>query len=619
MPAALDPAEQKAWQVRRRLRQKSGGSSTYKTIDLAREVRKLRGLGWSVKRIAETVDKTPQRIYQVLKEYEDREARAFRVASGDYEHLLEWSADAFEEFFVKFSGFSSMPRHVRPWIESFLKHRNVMLNVPPRHAKSTYFMVWIPIWLICRDRNVQVLLVSKTHEFAQNWALEIAGQLEHNDELIKAFGAFKAEKEGDQKWKPNSGTFTVLGRTKTVRGAQFTVESRGMNGQVLGREADFVFVDDPTDQEQAESEVARIRELKHLREQVFTRAEPQGDKPGGRIAVVGQRVHLFDLYGELGKQEWEVGPLKGEKLWHVEKYPAVLDWEKQHVLWPERHSWDELMLTYARVGGHAPFSCLFQQEPMPEGTALVRMEWIEACRDRDRPARVGHRIEHAQDQFVPIVRVVSIDPSPTKFNGIIVGDLAYDREHFAFAVTEVIRMKAGIRDLKAEVDRIISSVKPDYLIFEESGFLTWFRDDPWFVELKDRVRFVPHHTGVNKNTREYGVQSLGGDFEFARISLPYGDEEGRRMSDLLSNEALTWYEGVKDGFDLLMALWFVKFNFKKLSPVHLMPTHVRGSTDGGWSWMRKIKDRKNVQDENYRNWQKAKAARQEEQRKVSVG
>jgi len=621
-PLLIDTSvKRRGREVQARLRKRSG-TKNFRTMDLAEEVAKLMEPPnrWPKYLIAQSLGITERRVAQALA-YRAKTMHTkplYEDITDEARAMLAWSVDAFERFFITFSGYDSLPNHVRPWIAAFLAQRNLILNVPPRHAKSTYFMVWIPIWLICRDRNVQLLLVSKTHEFAQNWALEIAANLEHNEGLIKAYGAFKADKEGDQKWKPNSGTFTVLGRTKTIRGAQFTVESRGMNGQVLGREADFIMVDDPTDQEEAESETSRRRELKHLQEQVFTRAEPQADKPGGRIAVVGQRVHLLDVYGTLAKMEWEIGPNKGEKLWHVEKYPAVLDWDSKRVLWPERHSWDELMLTYARVGGHGPFSTLFQQEPLPEGSALVTQAWVEGCRDHSRNAFQGMRVDDAGAQ-VPVVRVLSLDPSPTKFNGIVVGDLFYNKDRFVFAMTEAYRLQAGQYGVKAKVDEIINRAKPDYFIFEESGFLHWFRDDPWFMELKDRVKLELHHTGANKNSMEYGVQSLAGDFEFKNLSFPYGDDEARRMSDLVSGEALIYPYG--ETTDMLMALWFIKFNYKRLSPVRFLPTRVKGTEgrDTTWSWYKQLKGKKNTQEAAYQKYKADKAKRQAEMRKVAVG
>ena len=109
------------------------------------------------------------------------------------------------------------------------------------------------------------------------------------------------------------------------------------------------------------------------------------------------------------------------------------------------------------------------------------------------------------------------------------------------------------------------------------------------------------------------MQSLAGDFEFTRISLPYGDDTAKRMTDLLVDEAIIYPSGATN--DLLMALWFVKFNYKKLMPTHNLPTRRKGSgTGGGWSWLKQMKGQRNPQDEAYRRWRK-----QDETRKVAVG
>ena len=83
------------------------------------------------------------------------------------------------------------------------------------------------------------------------------------------------------------------------------------------------------------------------------------------------------------------------------------------------------------------------------------------------------------------------------------------------------------------------------------------------------------------------------------------------MSDMLSAEALVYPEGETD--DILMALWFIKYNYRKMRPVHALPTRVRGSGPGNpWSWLRRAKERENTGEAAYHRLMK-------EQKKVSVG
>lgn len=522
-----------------------------------------------------------------------RAGRTLRDGDDGYEET-RFTVDGFVRFFERFSG-KRFPEHARSWVRAFVEERNVILNVPPRHAKSTIFSIWIPLWLICIDRNVQVLLISETKEFAKGWATEIAGQLELNDDLLQTFGAFMPDQRGDFPWRPNAGELIVRGRSRFVKGAQLTIQSRGMEQQVLGMEADYVICDDPTNQDIAGSEVSRNKALKHLREQVLTRIEPQItmdddgnliEDQGGRAIIVGQRVHMHDLYGDLASQKYSRGERKGEPLWHVESYPAISVWPEDSedgravVLWPQRWPYDELMVSFERVGGTAPFSCMYQQQPMPEGSALIQPEWLESCKDRERDGYVGIR----QSSLNDTARVCSIDPSPNNYHALVVMDVLYDRANFACAMLEIDHFKGGLHDL---VEKILSAYKRhqfDYLVFEESGFAKWFFEDPLFQSFKDHFRIVKHKTNINKNDREYGLQSLAADIEFNRISFPYGDSEGKRMTELWAREALEYPEGETD--DILCATWFPKWNYKKLKPVRgAQPTNAPGV---GWSFLERF-------------------------------
>ncbi len=600
--------------------QKKSGSVRAQWTHLYPECVKLKQEGWTTKELVKYMGPAggPKSVrgYNIMfkQMLEKTKPKSANEVSLENQGMLEWSFEAFRRFFLKYSGYHSLPPHQEPWIKAFLREDNLLLNVPPGHGKSTLFMVWIPIWLIVRNRNVQILMVSASSEDAATWALEVAGQLEHNQALVADFGRFTPETVGDVKWTPGKGVFSVLGRDRTVAGAQFTMESRGMTGRVLGRRADFILVDDPTKQEDAQSELARRRLLEHLQQQVFTRAEPEDEFMGGRIAVIGQRVHLMDCYGVLESQIWENGPQEGEKVWHNEKYPAVLDWQTQKTLWPEKWTWKEIQKAYARVGGKTAFSTMYQQEPLPEGSGLITQEWLNNCKDWNRPAGRGPRGGSESGEYLPIVRVLSIDPSPTKNHGVIVGDLLSNKEQFVFSVTEVHRLNGGVRPLKMLVDEIMDRARPDYLVFEESTFIAWFKEDPWFQALAGKVNYVRHHTGVNKNSLEYGVQSLATDFEFGRISLPYGDEDGKRMTDLLGDELLQYPYG--ELYDLAMALWFVKFNYKGMMPRHHLPTRIRGKQQGGWSWMSKLREKKESEDKIVKRYREERARLKREEAKV---
>lgn len=494
-----------------------------------------------------------------------------------FQPMLEFTAAGFKLFYEHFSG-QTLPDHCLGWVHEFCNNRNLMLNVPPRHMKSSIFSLWVPVWLLCRDRDERLLLVSLTKESAKKWVAGIAEQLSANDEIIQAFGRFKPERSGDTAWRPLSGTLMVSGRSKT-RGVQYSVESRGSNQQILGMEATVVFVDDLTDKEIAENPIARQKQLGWLRGDVLSRVETQSTESSGRAVIIGQRVAIQDMYGEIQKQVYERGPLVGEPLWHTIRTPAILRWpnEDPHnpeakVLWPEKWTYDELMVTYERVGGQSIFSAMYQQEPTAEGESVFHPDWWNRCYDYDRVGGQGVRSAGA---VLPISRVLSIDPGVKQFHGLVVADVLYDVNKFVPVVLETRRWKGPQRSIINEISRCLAQYKPDYFIFEDVSFIQWLKEDPFYQEIEKRVRVIPHQTGKNKGDIDMGVESLAREVEFGYIRLPYGDDYGKSCTEALKEEADSFPHG--NTTDLLMALWFIKWNYKKLLPNHL--------TFGRMKWM----------------------------------
>ena len=520
---------------------------------------------WRIAWIAEAVTLSPHRVSEILRLGRSHRAELLGapVFVGELrpadKACLEFSAAGFKLFFERFSGRILQP-HQLEWVQLFLDNRNLLLNVPPRHGKSTIFTVWIPIWLLCINRGEQILLVSKTRALAVKFCREIEFHLSTNDDLIRTFGRFAPDTPGDFPWRATAGELLVQGRARETKSGDLSIQSRGMEQQVLGMEATVVIIDDATDAKTARSPTAHLEEMRKLHEEILSRIEPaKVGGASGRAVVVGQRVDIQDMSGELEDEVWPRGENKGLPLWYVQKQKCVLDWDAQTTLWPDKFDWEEVMLTYARVGGELAFETMYQQNPRPSGSTIVRPEWLVACRDVDRPSGQGIR---GKPGLAPSARVLSIDPSPTMWNASVVADVVNIAGDWGMVVLENRQWKGKGPEFKQEVDRAIDLYTPDYLIIEESSFFSWFSSEPWYDVLKRRIRLIDHHTGVNKLDIELGADSLAGDFELGKIRTPYGDELAREETTRLEGEALNWPIGRV--FDTYMATWFIKWNRKKL-------------------------------------------------------
>ena len=541
---------------------------------LAKRVFKLREEGMTVPEIAKHLGKSPSTIFRALRYVKDRAATDFvpEVKEGDslrpeIRALLSWNVDAFERFYLRYSPYDYLPAHSKEIVRRALSSKRVVLNVPPGHAKSQVMAVWVPIWLICRDRNASIVILSKTGDLARQRAREIANHLEQNSLLVADFGRFRPETQ-DLPWHPNSGEFIVQGRTEEHElSGSWTLQSRGAGQQIFGVRLTHLIVDDLVDTQNSATPTQRENLERWFRVEALSRF--RGGTELSWAVDIGTRFHPNDLHGSLIADKRADGTMAWE---HI-NFPAVIQWpslpDKSDavVLWPEQWPFERLMEEAYVDVGEAGFEQTYQQNPIPGGSALVRREWVygdvehPGCTDLDRDLGRGVR---GTKTGAPIVRVVSLDPPITRYAGLIVADLTYSRDMFFATIIECQRRKMDVREMLEALDRVYALYTPDYFVFEQNAAQRWFLQDPQLDAFRQRVRVVPHNTARNKGDPILGIQSLAIDFEFGRIKFPYASPEAKQNSELLIQEALSYPYGDTD--DLLMSLWFLKFNYPRLVP-----------------------------------------------------
>lgn len=586
--------------------------------DWAPHIGMLKELGYTDADIAVAFNRSPRWLRNVKRAGRLDGSATVKVELGavphekldpEYRAMLEWSPEAFISFYNRFCD-KPMPEHNEEWVHEAFASDLLMLNVPPRHNKSSLFSIWWPVWNIVRDRNCQILIVSETDTLANRWAGYIANILAYGD-IPQIFGRFKPEKQdGEIPWTPSRGRLMILGRNRGVgSGMQFSILSRGTGSQILGFEADIIVADDVTNKSIAVSEVGRQQQIEWFQEQVLSRLQPDG-----RAIVIGQRVHMNDLYGHIEDMVWEQGSSKGDRVWTTLSFPAVLRWPEEEdnsdavVLWPEVWPYARLLKSYALVGGKAAFYTMYQQDPQSADATLVREEWLEACRDYDRPVGRGAPPTADGEAFLPVARVASLDPSPTKYNGLIVADVVSSKDQFFCIIVDIKSFKADWHSIRAELTNTIERYKPTYFIFEKNIAQYWAKGDPFIEELRSKVRIIEHTTSAaNKFEVETGLESLSYDFETGHIRLPYGTVESRGISEILEREARNWTREGRLRDDVLMALWFIKYNWRKLTPLNILPRTFKGHKQVAWGSYSRAQDQKDIVAEYRRRRMKQRA------------
>lgn len=252
------------------------------------------------------------------------------------------------------------------------KKGNLAIEMPPRMGKSTLCSVWTPAWHFTETAGRgRVMLLTYADNFAEDWGQAVR-------DLMLEFGEtwhLKVDPENTAKkdWR------LLLGGT---------MYCAGISGQVIGKGADLLVLDDLMKEQDAASPIIREQRWKLLEGTAQSRVEQ-----GGSIIVIMQRFHEDDIIGRLEKQK-----AQGEGLgttFEFLRVPAlaekddILGREEGQGLWPERHPqtfWTNPENNSGRLETTSPYqwASIYQQRPSPEGGGLVLRSWFEDEQKRPR-------------------------------------------------------------------------------------------------------------------------------------------------------------------------------------------------------------------------------------------
>lgn len=233
----------------------------------------------------------------------------------------------------------------------------LIIEMPPRHGKTTFATKHFSAWYLGHFPETEVLLGAYGATLAQKFGGEIRDILASASRSIFPWIKIKTDSKSKEDWR-------------TVQGGG--VFSAGVGGAFTGRGADLFIVEDPIKSPiEAHSKTYRDRVWAWFQAVVETRIHK-----GASIIVIMTRWHEDDLVGRLRKEfsdEWEVLSLPALALEN-----DLLGREFGEALWPDMYSREELLARQRRMGSYY-FGALYQQNPSsPEGTIFKRA-WMNVA------------------------------------------------------------------------------------------------------------------------------------------------------------------------------------------------------------------------------------------------
>jgi len=275
--------------------------------------------------------------------------------------------------------------------------KRLIINIPPRCAKSSLTSVAFPAWVWTQKINsptsgpgVQFLHASYAQQLALRDSVKCRRLIEspwYKERWGDRYGL-----TGDQNTKTRFDNTKGGSRLSTSVGSALT-----------GEGGNIIVVDDPNAAQEAFSEATIEATIEWWDSALSTRLN---DPRSGAFVVIQQRLSEEDLTGHILSKsagDWThlMLPMRYEP---DRSFTTVIGWkdprtEPGQLLWPERFGDNEVDVLERQLGPWAAAGQL-QQRPEPKGGGVIKREWWQLW-DRD-------------DEFPPIeYTIASLDTAYT--------------------------------------------------------------------------------------------------------------------------------------------------------------------------------------------------------------
>jgi predicted phage terminase large subunit-like protein len=233
----------------------------------------------------------------------------------------------------------------------------LLVEVPPRHGKSTLISEHTPAWFLGTFPNRRVVLCSCEADFAASWGAKARDLLEEHGKGL--YGVQVAQK-------------SKAGKRWDLAGTRGGMLATGVLGRITGSGAHLMIIDDPIkNAEEAMSEVIRDKQWDWWLSTARTRLEP-----GAVVVVLMTRWHEADLGGMLLRQAEDDGdPVREIRLPALALADDPLGRELGEALWPDRYPADRLEHT-RKVLGPYWFTAMYQGSPTPDEGGIFSRKYF---------------------------------------------------------------------------------------------------------------------------------------------------------------------------------------------------------------------------------------------------
>jgi len=420
------------------------------------------------------------------------------------------------------------------WQRSLDAHDRVVLFAPVGHGKSSQITRWRLLYEMGRNPNIRIGVISVSKSGVPTKFLSaIKADIDRNKWLRLVFPKLRPSTTGQRMWGEKG---IIIERSDNVPDP--TIQMFGLYGKILGSRLDLIVIDDICNMENTLTEHSREKMWEWVSGEVLSRLP----RKGGRVWAVGHVWHREDVLHRLARIS----------TYNSKTYSAFVrnpETGEEEPLIPELWNIDRLREREAELGRLAPYM-LRNVIPMYDD-ARIKQAWVERCLERGRGRKLAREWNPADS---PTFTGVDLSVASGKS-----GDLAC-----IFTITilpDGSRLLLDVRSGRWTGPRILDELIDVYrrygsIIMVESNaaqdYLAQFAGELTALPLKK------HYTGVNKRDWQWGIESLGTEFQQGKWIIPCD------QNMVPSEEVAAWireatsYVPTEHTGDRLMASWIAR-------------------------------------------------------------
>ena len=367
----------------------------------------------------------------------------------------------------------------------------LIINLPPRYLKSHCVSVAFVAYLLGHQPAAQVICASYGQDLAEKLARDCRNVMSSSWYQRIFSTRLSPDKQAVNDFMTTENGFRM---------------ATSVGGVLTGRGADYILIDDPIKPEDALSDTRRQSVNDWFDNTLLSRLN---NKTKGCIILIMQRLHQDDLAGHVFEQ--------GN--WDVLSFPAIAEQDETHViqtpmgvhhyhrrageaLHPEREPLSALQ-TIRKTIGEYNFTSQYQQNPAPQGGAIIKREWLRYLDPAEFPG-----------SYESVVQSWDTANKAGEFNDFSVCT-TWGIKDGRYYLIHVHRRKYEYPDLKRAVHEQACIYKPSTILIEDKASGTQLIQELTQENLAGVTAYSPN--GYEKQVR---LHSQSAAFESGLIILP---------------------------------------------------------------------------------------------------